>query len=172
MQEKLSYTPMEAAAMVGFIGIFNGLGRLFWSSLSDYLGRVNVYMLFFAFQIVAFYFLPLVSYELLFLGTLFTIISMYGGGFAMLPAYISDLFGTKELGAIQGLILSAWGLGGVIGPTIYDVVKDKTGSLDTTLYVFAFLFGIALIISIIMKLSMLKAYKKMDAEKATLSTVS
>jgi len=159
LQEKLNYSPMEAAAMVGFIGIFNGLGRLFWSSLSDYLGRITIYILFFAFQIVAFYLLPALAYELLFLGTLFTIISMYGGGFAMLPAFISDLFGTKELGAIQGLILTAWGLAGVVGPTIYDVVKEKTGSLDATLYVFASLFIVALIVAIVMKFSITKAHK-------------
>ena len=159
LQEKLNYSPMEAAAMVGFIGIFNGLGRLFWSSLSDYLGRITIYILFFAFQIVAFYLLPVLAYELLFLGTLFTIISMYGGGFAMLPAFISDLFGTKELGAIQGLILTAWGLAGVVGPTIYDVVKAKTGSLDATLYVFASLFVVALIVAIVMKFSITKAHK-------------
>lgn len=159
LQEKLNYSPMEAAAMVGFIGIFNGLGRLFWSSLSDYLGRITIYILFFAFQIVAFYLLPALAYELLFLATLFTIISMYGGGFAMLPAFISDLFGTKELGAIQGLILTAWGLAGVVGPTIYDVVKAKTGSLDATLYVFASLFIVALIVAIVMKFSITKAHK-------------
>ncbi|WP_298287478.1 OFA family MFS transporter [uncultured Lutibacter sp.] len=159
LQEKLNYSPMEAAAMVGFIGIFNGLGRLFWSSLSDYLGRITIYILFFAFQIVAFYLLPVLAYELLFLATLFTIISMYGGGFAMLPAFISDLFGTKELGAIQGLILTAWGLAGVVGPTIYDVVKAKTGSLDATLYVFASLFIVALIVAIVMKFSITKAHK-------------
>ncbi|WP_298262422.1 OFA family MFS transporter [uncultured Lutibacter sp.] len=159
LQEKLNYSPMEAAAMVGFIGIFNGLGRLFWSSLSDYLGRITIYILFFAFQIVAFYLLPALAYELLFLATLFTIISMYGGGFAMLPAFISDLFGTKELGAIQGLILTAWGLAGVVGPTIYDVVKEKTGSLDATLYVFASLFIVALIVAIVMKFSITKAHK-------------
>jgi len=64
MQEKLNYTPMEAAAIVGFIGVFNGLGRIIWSTLSDYLGRANTYIMFFAFQILAFYFLPKMTMEL------------------------------------------------------------------------------------------------------------
>ncbi|MDO5969697.1 OFA family MFS transporter [Flavivirga aquimarina] len=162
MQEKLNYTPMEAAAIVGLIGVFNGLGRIMWSGLSDYLGRANTYIIFFAFQILAFFFLPKISMELVFLVVLFTVITMYGGGFATLPAFLGDLFGTKQLGAIHGMVLAAWGLAGVVGPTIYDVVKNATGSLDDTLEVFAGLFVIALIVSMLMKRSVTKAYKKID----------
>lgn len=157
MQEKLSYTPMQAAAIVGFIGVFNGLGRIIWSSLSDYLGRANTYIIFFAFQILAFYYLPKIGIESVFLIVLFTVITMYGGGFATLPAFLGDLFGTKQLGAIHGMVLAAWGLAGVIGPTIYDMVKKQTGSLDTTLVIFAGLFVVALIVSILMKISIIKS---------------
>ncbi len=162
MQEKLNYTPMEAATIVGLIGVFNGLGRIVWSGLSDYLGRANTYIIFFAFQILAFFFLPKISMELAFLVVLFTVITMYGGGFATLPAFLGDLFGTKQLGAIHGMVLAAWGLAGVVGPTIYDVVKNATGSLDTTLKVFASLFVIALIVSILMKKTVNQAYKKIN----------
>ncbi|MFD1162834.1 L-lactate MFS transporter [Hwangdonia seohaensis] len=162
MQEKLNYTPMEAAAIVGLIGVFNGVGRILWSSLSDYLGRANTYIIFFAFQILAFYFLPKISMELTFLVVLFTVITMYGGGFATLPAFLGDLFGTKQLGAIHGMVLTAWALAGVVGPTIYDWVKNTTGSLDTTLEVFAGLFMIALFVSLLMKRTVNKAYKVMD----------
>ncbi|MGY6648156.1 L-lactate MFS transporter [Wenyingzhuangia sp. IMCC45574] len=160
MQEKLNYTPMQAAAIVGFIGVFNGLGRITWSTLSDYLGRANTFIIFFAFQILAFYFLPKIGVESVFLIVLFTVITMYGGGFSTLPAFLGDLFGTKQLGAIHGMVLAAWGLAGVVGPTIYDVVKAKTGSLDTTLLIFAGLFIVALFFSILMKLQITKAYKK------------
>ncbi|NNK82601.1 MAG: OFA family MFS transporter [Flavobacteriaceae bacterium] len=162
MQEKLNYTPMEAAAVVGLIGVFNGLGRILWSSLSDYLGRTNTYIMFFFFQILAFFFLPKVSMELAFLVILFTVITMYGGGFATLPAFLGDLFGTKQLGAIHGMVLTAWALAGVVGPTIYDVVKSTTGSLDATLEVFAGLFILAFIVSILMKRQVEKAYKKQE----------
>lgn len=164
MQEKLNYTAMQAAAIVGLIGVFNGFGRILWSSASDFLGRANTYIIFFAFQILAFYFLPKISTEITFLIVLFTVITMYGGGFAMLPAFLGDLFGTKQLGAIHGMVLAAWGLAGVVGPTIYDVVKTNTGSLNDTLEVFAGLFVIALIISIIMKRSIIKAYKKIKKD--------
>lgn len=162
VQEKLNYTPMQAATVVGLIGVFNGLGRLFWSSLSDYLGRSNTYVLFFAFQILAFYFLPQITVELTFLIVLFTVITMYGGGFATLPAFLGDLFGTKQLGAIHGLVLAGWALAGVVGPTIYDVVLKTTGSLDITLRVFSGLFLIAFVVSLLMKRSVNQAYKKAD----------
>jgi OFA family oxalate/formate antiporter-like MFS transporter len=166
MQEKLNYSPMEAAAIVGLIGVFNGLGRILWSSLSDYLGRANTYIVFFSFQVLAFYFLPSISTELIFLVVLFMVITMYGGGFATLPAFLGDLFGTKQLGAIHGMVLTAWALAGVVGPTIYDVVKKTTGSLDTTLGVFSGLFIVALVVSVLMKRKVVRAYRKMDAEVA------
>ncbi|WP_298766889.1 hypothetical protein [uncultured Polaribacter sp.] len=75
----------------------------------------------------------------------------------MLPAFLGDLFGTKQLGAIHGMVLAAWGLAGVIGPTIYDIVKKQTGSLDTTLIIFASLFMVALVVSILMKISIIKS---------------
>lgn len=166
MQAKLNYTPMQAATIVGLIGVFNGIGRVFWSGLSDFLGRANTYIIFFAFQILAFYFLPKISMEITFLFVLFTVITMYGGGFATLPAFLGDLFGTKQLGAIHGFVLAAWALAGVVGPTIYDLVMEKTGSLDTTLTVFAGMFLIALVVSILMKITVVKAHKKMDAVAA------
>lgn len=162
MQEKLSYTPMQAATVVGLIGVFNGLGRLLWSGLSDYLGRPNTYVIFFAFQILAFYFLPQITMELLFLIVLFTVITMYGGGFATLPAFLGDLFGTKQLGAIHGMVLAGWAMAGVVGPTIYDVVKNSTGSLDITLKVFSGLFLIAFVVSLLMKRSVNIAYRNSD----------
>ena len=160
MQGKLNYTPMQAAAMVGLIGVFNGFGRILWSSLSDFLGRANTYIVFFAFQILAFYFLPRFSAEILFLIVLFTVITMYGGGFATLPAFLGDLFGTKQLGAIHGMILTAWALAGLAGPTIYDMVMKSTGSLDKTLLVFSIMFVVALIVSLLMKSFVSKAHKK------------
>lgn len=156
MQEKLNYSPTQAATMVGFIGVFNGLGRITWSTLSDFIGRINTYIIFFLFQIFAFYLLPKTGIENVFLILLFIIISMYGGGFSILPAFIGDLFGTKELGAIQGTILTAWGLAGIAGPTIYDLVKTKTGSLELTLSIFMSLFIIALLFSILMKVKINK----------------
>lgn len=160
MQTKLNYTPMQAAAVVGLIGVFNGFGRIIWSGLSDYVGRANTYIVFFLFQVLAFFFLPRTATELIFLVLLFTVITMYGGGFATLPAFLGDLFGTKQLGAIHGLILTAWALAGLAGPSIYDYVLRKTGSLETTLLVFSVMFVVALIVSLLMKMNIASAIRK------------
>lgn len=165
VQEKLNYTPMEAATLVGLIGVFNGLGRILWSSLSDYFGRANTYILFFAFQMMAFILLPKIGIEIVFLVVLLTIITMYGGGFAMLPAFLGDLFGTKQLGAIHGLVLAAWALAGVFGPTVYDLVKRSTGSLDITLAIFGGLFLVALIVSILMKKLIVKSLNEKEEKQ-------
>jgi len=161
IQVKLNYTPMEAATIVGLIGVFNGIGRIIWSSASDYLGRPNTYIVFFAFQVVAFYLLPKLTSEFAFLFVLFTVVTMYGGGFATLPAFLGDLFGTKQLGAVHGLILSGWGLAGIVGPTIYDEMMKKTQSLDDTLLLFSSFFVVALIVSLLMKRLISKHHNKL-----------
>jgi len=161
LQQTLSYTPMQAATIVGLIGVFNGLGRLLWSSLSDYFGRANIFIMFFAFQIVAFYYLPQIPQEYLFLAIMFTVITMYGGGFSTLPAFLCDLFGTKQLGSILGMVLAAWGLAGVVGPSIYDYYMMKTNmNLEDTLKIFSYMFVVALAVSIPMKITVAKARKR------------
>jgi OFA family oxalate/formate antiporter-like MFS transporter len=80
----------------------------------------------------------------------------YGGAFSSIPAYIGDIFGTKELGAIHGYILTAWALAGLAGPIIIAYVKDSTGSYTDTLYVFVGLFVVALIASILMLMNIKK----------------
>ena len=111
--------------------------------------------------------LPKIGMEWLFLSVLFLVISMYGGGYAVLPAFVGDLFGTKSLGVINGLVLSAWAVAGVVGPTVYDWVKDRTGSLDSTLMVFSVFFVVALIISILMKVSISKSKKASGITQGT-----
>ena len=165
-QEKLGYTALQAAGIVGLIGVFNGVGRLLWSSLSDYLGRSNTYILFFALQVPAYYFLPQISIEVAFLIILFMVITIYGGGFSTLPAFLGDLFGTKQLGAIHGLVLTAWAMAGVAGPSIYDFVKEQTGSLTTTLQVFSGLFVIAFIVSLFMKRNINALKKELSASES------
>jgi len=159
LQEVVGISAIAAAAAVGLMGIFNGAGRIFWASLSDLLTRPVVYIIFFATQAVAFYMLPSISEIVVFQVILYFIMSCYGGGFASIPAYIGDIFGTKELGAIHGYILTAWAAAGLVGPLIISIVKDVTGSYSQTLYVFSGFFLIALVISILM-LSNIKKIKK------------
>jgi OFA family oxalate/formate antiporter-like MFS transporter len=124
-----------AATVVGMIGLFNGAGRIVWSSLSDYLGRTATYGAFFAIQIAAFLALPRITTIPLFAGVLFLVITCYGGGFACLPAYLADLFGTQELGAIHGYTLTAWSMAGVAGPTLVARIVELTGGYELAFYV-------------------------------------
>lgn len=150
LQEVIGISALAAASAVGLMGIFNGAGRIMWASISDYLTRPIVFILFFVTQIIAFYFLTTVTSILIFQVLLYYIMTCYGGAFASIPAYIGDIFGTKELGAIHGYILTAWALAGLAGPIIIAYVKDTTGSYTGTLYVFVALFFVALITSVLM----------------------
>ncbi len=150
LQEVIGISALAAASAVGLMGIFNGAGRIMWASISDYLTRPVVFILFFVTQIVAFYFLTTVTSILIFQVLLYYIMTCYGGAFASVPAYIGDIFGTKELGAIHGYILTAWALAGLVGPLIIAYVKDTTGSYTDTLYVFVGLFFVALVTSVLM----------------------
>lgn len=151
-QEAVGMTPCQAAAMVGLIGLFNGGGRIAWASLSDYIGRANTYTAFFGIQLAAFLVLPKAANALLFEALLFLIMTCYGGGFACIPAFIGDLFGTKQLAAIHGCTLTAWAAAGLIGPVFAAWVRQTTGSYSGTLSVFLVLFALALLISMVIRL--------------------
>jgi MFS transporter, OFA family, oxalate/formate antiporter len=160
-QESIGLTPAQAAGVVGLMSIFNGLGRLGWASLSDYLGRPGTYTAFFIIQIVAFWVLPDITSVILFQIVVYLILTCYGGGFATLPAYIGDLFGTKELGAIHGYVLSAWGLAGVTGPQLVARLYQATGSYEAVLHVFSVVFVVALVVSIMMTIHVINARNRM-----------
>ncbi len=149
--ESIGMTTVQAAALVGVLGIFNGLGRLGWATISDFIGRPNTYTAFFVIQIALFALLPFTTNALLFQIMLAVVYTCYGGGFASIPAYIADIFGTKQLGAIHGYILTAWAAAGLAGPMFAAYMKDQTGSYEGSLLFFAGLFIIALIISVVIR---------------------
>ncbi len=146
--------PVEMASLLVMgISLFNGLGRIMWASLSDFIGRSNTYVAFFAIQIVCFPLLAnLTGSPIAFMLVTFLILTCYGGGFASIPAYISDLFGLKELPTIHGFILTAWSLAGIVGPMLNAYVYEQTHSYQQSLYVFGVAFVFALAIALLMKL--------------------
>ncbi len=150
-QEIVKMSPVAAASMVGFIGLLNGLGRIVWASVSDYLGRGITYALFFAIEAVAFFLLADTSGMIQFQALVFLIITCYGGGFSCMPAYLSDLFGTKQLSAIHGRILTAWGAAGVMGPFILTWLKEMTNGYAVTLYFFASCFVLSFLIALLLR---------------------
>ena len=149
-----------AATMVGIMGVFNGGGRLGWAAASDYISRPKVFIIFFIIQLAAFITLPIITSAFIFQIFIFLVVSCYGGGFSNLPAFIGDLFGTKELGAIHGYLLTTWSLGGLIGPTLVSQIYTRTGSYIPVFYVFTGLIIIALIISILLNRSIQKVKSK------------
>lgn len=155
-QEIAGLTPAAAATMVGLMGLFNGIGRISWATFSDTIGRPMTYTAFFLIQIVAFFILPKTTSSFLFQAVVFLILTCYGGGFSSIPAYIGDVFGTRRLSAIHGNILTAWAAAGLVGPLIAATVREKTGSYEQTLQIFAGFFVFALICSVLIQLNIRK----------------
>lgn len=151
-QEAIGMTPTAAASLVGIIGIFNGGGRIAWSTISDYLGRAQTYILFFIIEIVAFYLLAQTNSALTFQILILLIITCYGGGFSCMPAYLADLYGIRQLSTIHGRILTAWGLAGIAGPMLVSYFHEAGYGYTTALECFAALFVLNTIIAIVLKI--------------------
>ncbi|OMP65784.1 L-lactate MFS transporter [Domibacillus epiphyticus] len=166
-QDIAGLSAAAAATMVGIMGVFNGFGRIGWASTSDYIGRPNVYTAFFTIQIVAFVLLPNTSNSILFQLLIFIILSCYGGGFASIPAYIGDMFGTKQLGAIHGYILTAWAAAGLVGPVVVSNIREATNSYSLTLYIFVGAFIAALAISLLIRINIKKIRAQTNGNTST-----
>ncbi|MEJ7735052.1 MAG: OFA family MFS transporter [Polyangiaceae bacterium] len=121
-------TPAVSAAVYGGVAVFNGLGRIFWGWISDHIGRGRAYALIFGIQAVVFVAMGSL-HSLVGVGLAFAIVLLcYGGGFGTMPSLSADFFGTSYLGMNYGMILTAWGVAGLVGPLLAGFVKDHTGS--------------------------------------------
>jgi MFS family permease len=121
--------PVAAVGFVGLLSIFNMAGRFFWASTSDFIGRKATYFVFFTLGAVLYFVLPLTRQDRLnsvplFVAIAAVVLSMYGGGFATIPAYLKDLFGGYNVSAIHGRLLTAWSMAGIIGPLIVNGILD------------------------------------------------
>jgi MFS family permease len=137
-----------AAGFIGLLSLFNIAGRFFWASVSDKLGRKVTYAIFFLLGIALYASAPTAGHSgsiALFAGAFCIIVSMYGGGFATVPAYLADMFGTQFVGAIHGRLLTAWSAAGIFGPVIVNYIREyqiaqgipKAQVYDTTMLVLA-----------------------------------
>jgi len=116
-----------AAGFAGLLSLFNIGGRFFWASLSDHIGRKATYYCFFLLGIALYALAPTfanMGSKALFVGAFCVILSMYGGGFATVPAYLADMFGTQFVGAIHGRLLTAWSTAGIIGPVVVNYIRE------------------------------------------------
>lgn len=128
MQDLFQKTPLEAAAVVSLISLFNAGGRFLWASSSDYIGRRNTYTLFFTAQFILFLLIPGMAARaewLAFEASLFVVFTMYGGGFATIPAFLADIFGPNNVGAIHGALLTAWSAAAIAGPVIITELSGR-----------------------------------------------
>ncbi len=117
-----------AAAFAGLLSLFNILGRIFWASFSDVIGRKATYMVFFLLGIALYSSAPLAGSTgqvAVFVSIFCVILTMYGGGFATVPAYLADLFGTQHVGAIHGRLLTAWSVAGILGPVVVNYIRES-----------------------------------------------
>jgi MFS family permease len=164
-----SHFPNTAAAVAagaGFsalLSFFNIIGRFFWSSLSDYIGRKNVYMIYFVLGAILYALVPTFGNAgniVLFVLAFGVILSMYGGGFATVPAYLRDLFGTMQVGAIHGRLLTAWAAAGVAGPVLVNYLRDyqiktlhtpASQAYNMTMYIMAGLLVIGFICNFLVR---------------------
>ncbi|HEY0199260.1 MAG TPA: OFA family MFS transporter [Rhodanobacter sp.] len=151
-----------AAGLVGLISLFNSLGRLLWASASDFIGRKRTYVIFFVLGMLLYCLLPTLGhlgFAALFIIAVCLILSMYGGGFATVPAYLADIFGTQMIGAIHGRLLTAWSVAGVVGPILIADLREsqlaagvaKNLVYDRTLYLLAGLLLVGLICNLLVR---------------------
>jgi len=149
-------TPIAAAGLVGLMSLFNMGGRFSWASLSDYIGRRNTYFVFMCLGFALYITVPYAGGSgnvVLFVCCFLVIVSMYGGGFSTVPAYLRDLFGTRYVGAIHGILLTAWSAAGVAGPVLVNYIREynvthgvpKAQAYNTTMYIMAGLLVIGFI---------------------------
>jgi MFS family permease len=151
-----------AAGFAGLLSLFNIGGRVFWASLSDYIGRKNTYYCFFLLGIALYALAPTfagMGSKLLFVSAFCIILSMYGGGFATVPAYLADMFGTQFVGAIHGRLLTAWSTAGIIGPVVVNYIREfqlaagvpRDQLYNTTMYILCAMLVAGLICNYLIK---------------------
>jgi MFS family permease len=152
----------SAAGLVGLISLFNSGGRIFWASLSDYIGRKVTYAVFFIFGMALYVSLATLGHlgwAAMFVSAVCLIMTMYGGGFATIPAYLADVFGTQMVGAIHGRLLTAWSVAGVAGPFLIAALRQAQIDAgiphnlvyDRTLYILAALLFVGLVCNLLMR---------------------
>jgi OFA family oxalate/formate antiporter-like MFS transporter len=148
-QEITHVTAAVAAGMVGIISIANGAGRFLWAWLSDAIGRRMVFLSMFLVQAVVFWMMPHVSTFGTFTALAFIVLLCYGGGFGTMPAFATDYFGPTNVGSVYGLMLTAWGFAGVLGPTLIAHIRQSTGHYSQALQVIAVIVLISAVLPLI-----------------------
>lgn len=150
-QDLAGMTAEAAAVVVGLMGIFNGFGRLIWAWISDYIGRPLTFIILLVVNILMAFSLVLFGSPILFTMSMAILMTCYGAGFSLIPPYLSDIFGAKELAALHGYSLTAWAMAALAGPMLLSVTFEATNSYNITLFVFIICYTVALLVAIWLK---------------------
>jgi OFA family oxalate/formate antiporter-like MFS transporter len=150
-QEITGVNAAKAAAMVGIISIANGAGRFLWAWISDFIGRRWVFLSMFLLQAALFFFIANVSSYGVFTLVAFVVLLCYGGGFGTMPAFAADYFGSRDVGSIYGLMLTAWGCASAAGPVMIASIRQGTGHYTEALYAIAGLMLVSAIVPMIVR---------------------
>ena len=152
MAQEITHVSVAAAAgMVGIVSIANGAGRFLCAWLSDYIGRNRTFQGMFLVQAVVFFLLPRVhSFGWLSL-LLFIILLCYGGGFGTMPAFAADFFGARNVGSTYGLMLTAWGFAGLLGPTLIAYARQTTGHYTGALQIISGIMLVSVVLPVLVR---------------------
>jgi MFS family permease len=164
IQEMFPGKVLAAAAggFVALLSLFNMAGRFIWASLSDYTGRKAIYVIYLLLGAILYCLIPFAGYSgsvIFFVAVCVIILSMYGGGFSTIPAYLKDLFGVMNVGAIHGRLLTAWSVAGILGPVLVNYIRvylknrgaSGVGLYAPTMYLMAGLLVIGLICNLLVR---------------------
>ena len=148
-QELVGVSAVVAASMVGVASIGNAFGRVFWAWVSDLLTRRATFFVMFLIQVLLFWFLPNVTVVSVMTILTFVVLMCYGGGFGTMPAFAADYFGSKNVGPIYGLMLTAWGCASAVGPLLIAYMRQTTGSYRGALHVIAGVMAVSALVPIV-----------------------
>jgi OFA family oxalate/formate antiporter-like MFS transporter len=148
-QELVGVSAVVAASMVGIASIGNAFGRVFWAWVSDLITRRATFFVMFGLQVLLFWFLPNVTAVSLMTILTFVVLMCYGGGFGTMPAFAADYFGSKNVGPIYGLMLTAWGVASAVGPLLIAYMRQTTGSYHGALHVIAGVMAVSALVPIL-----------------------
>jgi OFA family oxalate/formate antiporter-like MFS transporter len=148
-QELIKVSAITAASMVGIASIGNAFGRVFWAWVSDLLTRRATFFVMFALQVLLFWFLPSITTVTVMSIVTFVVLMCYGGGFGTMPAFAADYFGSKNVGPIYGLMLTAWGCASAVGPLLIAYMRQTTGSYHGALHVIAGVMAVSALVPIL-----------------------
>jgi MFS transporter, OFA family, oxalate/formate antiporter len=169
-QELIGVSAVVAASMVGIASIGNAVGRVFWAWVSDSITRKATFLVMFLLQVVLFWVLPSLGAVTSMTVLTFVVLLCYGGGFGTMPAFAADYFGSKNVGPIYGLMLTAWGTASAVGPLLIAYLRQTTGSFHRPLHVIAVVMAVSALLPILISPPRLGKRREVDLGKQTADT--